>query len=1048
MCLDVAHRARVDTCVRVRGAQDGLLSTGVRSHQAVGPAVLVDGAAPDRRVDAVPVGQSPAQRLEHDHARTLAPYIPVGARVERLATPVRGHRTGLTEVDGDCWRQDDVHASRDRHGAVPLLQAPARLVDGDQRGGARAVDRHAGSAQVEQIGQAVRGDAQSVPRTGEGIDLRQVVESQVRVVAGRDADEHAGRRAGELLSANTGVLHRLPGDLRQQSLLRIHLGCLARRNAEELWIKRVDLLQEATPPGAGLAGRRRVLVEEVLDGPPVAGDLADGIAPLLQKLPEAARVVCAAREAAADANDGHRLVSQHLVRGAARGQRGRDGGRGDGRTGRSGRRPQVGGRLVDRGELPRQGGWDGSAQPELEIADDADHVQRPEAEGHEGRLRVDLVDRQPCARGHLGHQPLAHRGCCRARVVEGCAARLLPSERDGPFISGVRVRSTVCWIGSGRDAPGVQRVQVSGEEHLAACGSLKLAARRLRDPATTQQDDVVDLQVVIRGNGFAHGGNDLLGLGCRGRTEHLVGDDEALLAVDGHGAGDAAARSQRRVAPLHRALEVLGVVVAPGDDDQILASAGDEKLPALKEAEVTGAQVARAVPVGQGCVERRLGRRRRSPVAGRNARPVQPDLSDHAVVDDRLAVRVHHEDLVPGYASTRAHQGPRRRTATNRRAGLLGAHARVEGADDRCAGAIGAGCDERALGKPVAREEGFASEAVGSEGLGEALERLLANGLRSVEGDAPSAQVQIGVELGSEFLRAQVVGEIRSAADGCPVRRDESQPPVGALEEGHRRHHRHGERGVRRLQQSADESHVVVRGQPHDHVAAGLVLGSEEAIVRGLEVVHEVGVRHHHALGLARRAGGVLKEGDVVGRERRALPPVSSIVGDRVHFQPGESAQGLGELGEPRCDGDDRGGGEHDGGLCVFDHAGQPRKGTLEVGRLGRIHRDGYHPGVEAAEEGRDVVEPRRADDEGAVARRNPSAQLHRDRASATVELAVGHQGRLVVCPVVVAVRDRLRVREKHLPEVIGRRRRGAVRRRMTEDGPPLRPLLHSRPFR
>ena len=191
-----------------------------------------------------------------------------------------------------------------------------------------------------------------------------------------------------------------------------------------------------------------------------------------------------------------------------------------------------------------------------------------------------------------------------------------------------------------------------------------------------------------------------------------------------------------------------------------------------------------------------------------------------------------------------------------------------------------------------------------------------------------------------------------------------------------------------------------------------------------------------------------MKEGDVVGRERRALPPVSSVFGDRVHFQPGESAQGLGELGEPRCDSDDRGGGEHDGRLCVFDHAGQPREGTLKVGRLGRIHRDSYHPGVEAAEEGRDVVEPRRADDEGAVAGRHPSAQRHRDRASATVELAVGQQRRLIVGPVVVAVRDRLRVREQHLPEVIGRRRCGAVRRRMTEDGPPLRPILHSRPFR
>ena len=61
---------------------------------------------------------------------------------------------------------------------------------------------------------------------------------QLRVVAGRDADEHAGRAAGEPVGAMAGVLERLPGDLEQQPLLRVHRRRLARRDAEELRIER------------------------------------------------------------------------------------------------------------------------------------------------------------------------------------------------------------------------------------------------------------------------------------------------------------------------------------------------------------------------------------------------------------------------------------------------------------------------------------------------------------------------------------------------------------------------------------------------------------------------------------------------------------------------------------------------------------------------------------------------------------------------------------------------------------------------------------------
>jgi len=129
------------------------------------------------------------------------------------------------------------------------------------------------------------------------------------VVEIRDPDEDASRRALVPLDDHPRVLERLPGDLEGETLLRVHVPGLAWRDPEERGIEPVDLLDEPTVARIGLAGRSRVGIVERVDVPPVARHLGDGVGSLAEETPERCRIDGAARESAADSDDGDRVAA-------------------------------------------------------------------------------------------------------------------------------------------------------------------------------------------------------------------------------------------------------------------------------------------------------------------------------------------------------------------------------------------------------------------------------------------------------------------------------------------------------------------------------------------------------------------------------------------------------------------------------------------------------------------------------------------------------------------------------------------------------------------
>src|SRR5262249_15976563 len=125
--------------------------------------------------------------------------------------------------------------------ALLCAEALAREVDADERRRARGVDRHARTAKTEHVREATRCDAERVAGAEERVDLFRTAlgHLELAVVVRADPDEHPGPRSREIDRSTRRVLERLPRDLEEQALLRIHRGGFARRDPEEVRVEAI-----------------------------------------------------------------------------------------------------------------------------------------------------------------------------------------------------------------------------------------------------------------------------------------------------------------------------------------------------------------------------------------------------------------------------------------------------------------------------------------------------------------------------------------------------------------------------------------------------------------------------------------------------------------------------------------------------------------------------------------------------------------------------------------------------------------------------------------
>ena len=137
----------------------------------------------------------------------------------------------------------------------------------------------------------------------------------MHVVLGHRADVHAGGRTFEAVRRYARVLQRRPRHLEHEPLLRIHLGGFPRRDAKQRGVEGVDPVEERAVLAVSLARRVGIRIVVCRRIPAVRGHLAHGVDPVSQHLPARLRIAGATWEAAADADDRHRLRLRALRRG-------------------------------------------------------------------------------------------------------------------------------------------------------------------------------------------------------------------------------------------------------------------------------------------------------------------------------------------------------------------------------------------------------------------------------------------------------------------------------------------------------------------------------------------------------------------------------------------------------------------------------------------------------------------------------------------------------------------------------------------------------------
>ena len=280
---EIVHR---DLRLAVDLLQQGRLGIAGGEGDAGGPPIGVHTRSRDDRAYGRAVATRRLGGLQHHHHAALGADVTVRVLRERLAQAgAREHLRGREADEVERARQN-VHA-RDDGGVDPAgLDRLNCVVEGDEGGRARGVDREARTLQIIDVGDAVREDRECVAGGRVGVARGRIHDAQVAVIEGRGTDEHTDLAARHGGGPQARILKSLPGQLQQHALLRVHLLGLAGRNAENGRIEGPDVVQRARREGVALAALVGAGVQEPLQGEAVRRKGADRAAALRKELPQ------------------------------------------------------------------------------------------------------------------------------------------------------------------------------------------------------------------------------------------------------------------------------------------------------------------------------------------------------------------------------------------------------------------------------------------------------------------------------------------------------------------------------------------------------------------------------------------------------------------------------------------------------------------------------------------------------------------------------------------------------------------------------------------
>ena len=138
-----------------------------------------------------------------------------------------------------------------------------------------------------------------------GLDPLQIHVAQLHehVIECKTTHEHAHPAPVPSGGNLTGILQGLPAHFQQHALLGVHQRCFTRRNAEEITVETVDILDLACPLRGAFTDHTPLRVVELSLRPPVRKSFGNGVRPIHEHLPQLAGTVCTSGKTAAYTND-------------------------------------------------------------------------------------------------------------------------------------------------------------------------------------------------------------------------------------------------------------------------------------------------------------------------------------------------------------------------------------------------------------------------------------------------------------------------------------------------------------------------------------------------------------------------------------------------------------------------------------------------------------------------------------------------------------------------------------------------------------------------
>nr|VFJ96281.1 MAG: hypothetical protein BECKLFY1418A_GA0070994_105718 [Candidatus Kentron sp. LFY] len=169
--LDVAYFARRYPGVLQRPVQQFFLGPLVGYGKSAARAVVVDGRTANHRENIVLIGNGIRQAFQYHDPAPFTANEAVGARIEGLATSIRGQGMRPRTERRGLRHEIQVDATREGQSTFRCLQTPAGEMNGGQRGGTGRIRRQRGSLEAQRMGEPSRceGETRAGHRIGGNI---------------------------------------------------------------------------------------------------------------------------------------------------------------------------------------------------------------------------------------------------------------------------------------------------------------------------------------------------------------------------------------------------------------------------------------------------------------------------------------------------------------------------------------------------------------------------------------------------------------------------------------------------------------------------------------------------------------------------------------------------------------------------------------------------------------------------------------------------------------------------------------------------------------